>query len=87
MSDQKHEEAERPTKAETEAGKKMSLASLMRPPDFQGWGSDDWREFRALAKQTVIQEREISRCAGPPPDSWKPRKSSDASKAIKKSCC
>jgi hypothetical protein len=35
---------------------------------------------KALAK-------EISRCAGPPPDSWKQRKSSDASKDFKKSCC
>jgi hypothetical protein len=31
--------------------------------------------------------KEVSRYAGQPQDSWKRRRSSDASKAIKKSCC
>ena len=40
-----------------------------------------------VARNVKRWREEISRCAGPPPDFWKQRRNSAASKAINKSCC
>jgi hypothetical protein len=42
---------------------------------------------RVARNVKALPRRKSARCTGQPPDCWKHRRSSDASKAIKKSCC
>ena len=86
--------AKRVKKQKTDRQDAQLLLKLMREDRFPRiWvPSPENRDVRQLLwhRHRLVQsvgEKEISRCAGPPQDSWKPRRSSDASKAIKKSCC